>query len=406
MKNHLNNFQKFSLNIFHHTLSFFMHFIPFKYAKILENYQDLAEKLKKNNIKKVMIIVGKTISSKYNLHKDLMDILNKNGIIFLLYTNFTTTPLIKDIEDAALVYKESKAQALIALGGGSIIDAAKAVGVLVSNEGNIKKYQGIFKVKKKPPFMIAIPTTCGSGSETTFAAVIKDNDLNNFIIVSNKIVPDYCLLEPKMLKCLPDDAFNYSIMDTITHAIESYLNISATRKTKKFALKSLSLIKDNLNNAHSTKDDFVAYKALLEASYLAGRSFSRAMVGNIHSLTHGICSYYNLPHGMVNAIILPEMLKEYLKSNYCINKINKISKALNLQTLPDKIHNGLNVVDYILLLNGKFDIPLVLKELKEEDFDKISDHAYQEAHLFYCTPLIFDISDYKEILYLIKSNNN
>ena len=98
--------------------------------------------------------------------------------------------------------------------------------------------------------------------------------------------------------------------------------------------------------------------------------------------------------------------KVYLKSNYCIRKINEIAKAMDLATLPDKIHNGLNLIDWILTMNAKFDIPMVIKELKVEDFDALSDHAYQEAAKIYCTPLIFDIEDYKEILYLVKPNNN
>lgn len=409
MKNHLNSFTRFLLKLEHRLLSFAMHFIPFKRTKLLSSYNDIASTFKARNINKVMIITGRSII-KFDMHKELMEAFNKQNIIFLIYSDFSNDPTTKEIDYASIVYKESKAQALVSFGGGSIIDAAKGVGIQVSNKGGLKKHKGIFKVKKKLPFHIAIPTTCGTGSETTWATVIKDSNSNDkFTIVSNKITPDYAFLNKFNLKTLPKNIYGYSAMDALTHAIESYLNICSTRKSRKDALLAVKTIKNNILlglNLDSKPTDYEPYNKMLIASYLAGRSFNRGMVGNIHSLSHGIASYYNIPHGKINAILLPEMLKEYLKSNYCIRKINEIAKAMDLATLPDKIHNGLNLIDWILTMNAKFDIPMVIKELKVEDFDAISDHAYQEAAKIYCTPLIFDIEDYKEILYLVKPNNN
>lgn len=409
MKNHLNTFTRFLLKLEHRFLSFALHFIPFKHTKLLNSYNDVASAFEAKKINKVMIITGRSII-KFDLHKELMEAFNKQNIIFLIYSDFSNDPTTKEIEYASIVYKESKAQGLVSFGGGSIIDAAKGVGIQVSNKGGLKKYKGIFKVKKKLPFHIAIPTTCGTGSETTWATVIKDSNSNDkFTIVSNKITPDYAFLNKINLKTLPKNIYGYSAMDALTHAIESYLNICSTRKSRKDALLAVKLIKNNILlglNLENKPTDYEPYNKMLIASYLAGRSFNRGMVGNIHSLSHGIASYYNIPHGKINAILLPEMLKEYLKSNYCIRKINEIAKAMDLATLPDKIHNGLNLIDWILTMNAKFDIPMVIKELKVEDFDAISDHAYHEAAKIYCTPLIFDIDDYKEILYLVKPNNN
>ena len=411
-KNHLNSFTRYCLNIFHRCFAFVYKFYPTKYAKLLEDYDDLTSKLKKANIKKVMIILSKSIE-RYDLHKDLMEALNKEKITFLLYTSFSSSPTVRDIEDAALLFQDSKAEGIIALGGGTIIDAAKGVGILIKNKGKLEDYKGVNKIKNKIPFLIAIPTTCGSGSETSVAAMIKCENGDKYSIISNKIVPSYALLDPEFIKYLPKEIFAYCVMDTLTHAIESYINYSGTSKSNKLALEAIKTIFTTAVSIYEhNKDDKVELEItlnqkILEASYYAARSFSKGMVGHVHSLSHGVNSKYpHLSHGKINAIILPEMLKEYLKSSYCIKKLNDIAEYTNLANNRLKIQNALNVIDKILLLNGKFNIPQVLVDLKEEDFLDIEEHAYQEAHILYCTPLIFDIMDYDEILNLIKSNKD
>ena len=388
--------QKFFVRISNYALAGFEYLIRWPEPTVLTKYDDLINVLHRNNIKNLLLVSDKNVY-KFGLTKYVEDALKNGGINYTLYLDVTPNPTFENVYTGKDLYTKNNCQALIAIGGGSVMDCAKTIGVLVNNKGNIEKFKGMFKFHHNIPLMIAFPTTSGTGSETTVAAVVRnDKTGEKFPIESMRLVPKYAFLDKNLLRDLPPSVFATTGMDALTHSIEAYLNIDRTKKTKKYALEASKLIKENLVQGYKDKNDLKAKENMLHASFLAGKAFTRSMVGNVHAIAHALGGKYNLPHGYLNAIILPHILELY--KNKASKRLSELAIYIGIgKPSESEITNANTLIKWINDLNATFGLPTQIKEIKIEDIYDLARASYKEAVPLYPCPVLFDEKDFVEI---------
>ena len=386
----------FFIRIYQYLLKFSLKFVQHKEAKLLSTYEEIADTLKAKNIKKVLLVESGTITRNL-LDNYLKTTLEAKNIEFSSFSDISTNPTLDNCINGKNIYLENKCEAIIAIGGGSPLDCAKGIAILVNTKKPLSKFKGVYKIHHKVPLIVAIPTTCGTGSETTFVTVITDEKTSTkFTITSNKIVPKYALLDPTLIKDLPLHFVGTTAMDAFSHALESYLNITRDSKSKKYSLEAIKLIHDNLSKVKEDPTNLDNKKKLLEASFVAGKAFSRGVVGPIHALSHALGGKYNLGHGYLNAILMPRFLNVYLFS--CYKDLAEISKAMGIPSTGDVYKDAKNVVKYVTIINESFSFKQDLDMLKEEDIKSLAEKAYKESHLLYSSKHFVTKEMYEDIL--------
>ncbi|MCQ2800153.1 MAG: iron-containing alcohol dehydrogenase [Bacilli bacterium] len=380
-------------------------FINFREPELIKgpgSYVKVADVLKEKGFKKPLIVAGPTIE-KIGLLKPLTDRLEELGLSYVKYLGVEPNPTFNSCIPAVELAKKEGTDSIIAFGGGSNMDAAKIIGACLSrNTTDIAKFKGLFKVRKKYNCLIAIPTTAGTGSEVTVAAVIIDPTTRRKYSVSDpNLIPDYAVLDESLLASLPPHVIAACGMDALTHAVEAYVGNATTKKTRKAALDSINMICHNLIGLYQDPHNLAAAKNMLYASYLAGIAITNSYVGYVHALAHQIGGKYNVSHGYANAIILPYVLEAYDKKAY--KKLNEIAKMLELVHPESNDKAGRDAfIQYIKMLNIQLDIPSTLKGvIKNEDLDELAKNAVKEANPFYPVPKILEknelIALYKKI---------
>ncbi len=391
----MNIFFKAYCRLYQLLLKLSIPYLPYRTPKILNSYNDISLIIKKNKLNNIFIVTGPNIYKK-GLLNELENNLKQNNINYYIFNKTKSNPTINNVLEAKKEYIENKCSAIIAFGGGSPMDLAKILGASIVTNKPINKMKGLLKIRKKLPLLIAIPTTAGSGSETTLAAVITDDNHIKYPINDFCLIPKYVLLDYKLTLSLPKNITCTTGMDALTHAIEAYIGQSLTNETKMYSLKAIELILNNLFKAYQYNDE-EAKNNMLIASFYAGCAFTKSYVGYVHALAHAIGGKYNLPHGLLNAIILPKVLIKYDKSIY--KKIAFIAKANNIATENDNNESSFNkFINYILELNNKMNIPTKINELNENDIHYLATLAFNEANPLYPVPKLFSIKDLEDIL--------
>lgn len=391
----MNIFFKAYCRLYQLLLKLSIPFLPYRTPKILNSYNDISLIIKKNKLNNIFIVTGPNIYKK-GLLNELENNLKQNNINYYIFNKTESNPTINNVLEAKKEYIENKCSAIIAFGGGSPMDLAKILGASIVTNKPIYKMKGLLKIRKKLPLLIAIPTTAGSGSETTLAAVITDDNHIKYAINDFCLIPKYVLLDYKLTLSLPKNITCTTGLDALTHAIEAYIGRSLTNETKMYSLKAIELVLNNLYKAYQYNDED-AKNNMLIASFYAGCAFTKSYVGYVHALAHAIGGKYNLPHGLLNAIILPKVLIKYDKSIY--KKIAFIAKANNIATENDNNEISFNkFINYILELNNKMNIPTKINELNENDIHYLATLAFNEANPLYPVPKLFSIKDLEDIL--------
>ena len=378
-----------------------MNFLPWNEPKVFSGEDSvfkIADVLKNENIKNVLLVTDNGLKN-IGLADELIKVLEDNSIKCTVFTDVQQNPSIDNVENAKKVYLENGCCAIIAFGGGSPIDCAKGAGARISNPGKtISQMRGQIKVRKPLPLFIAVPTTAGTGSETTVATVITDTKTHEKYAVNDpKLRPDYAILDPKLTVGLPAHITSTTGIDALTHAIEAYIGKSNTKDTKRSAEKAVRLIFENLERAYNEPKNIQSRKNMLEASYHAGLAFTRAYVGYVHAIAHQLGGLYSTPHGLANAVILPYVLEWFGENVY--EKLSELSKCAGISD-PDKSdkENALLFIQAIKNLNEKFSIPDKFDFIREEDIPIIVKRALKEANPLYPVPKIMDEKDCEEVV--------
>ena len=346
--------------------------------------------IKRLGVSSVLLVTDKGITG-LGLHNKLLRLLDTNKLKYAVYDRTVPNPTIGNIEQALRLYHENKCGAIIGFGGGSPIDCAKGVGARVARPKKpVRKMRGQLKVLLGMPPFIAIPTTAGTGSETTLVSVIVDEQtLEKYAVNDPALIPHYAVLDWTLTKGLPKDITATTGMDALTHAVEAYIGGSNTAQTKKDALTASKLIFTNLFNAYTDGANQTARENMQKAAFLAGAAFTRAYVGNIHAAAHTLGGMYNTPHGKANAVIMPYVLDAYGESVYesLAEMADAAGIAKNCRSHKEKAEAFIAAIRY---MNKVMGIPEKITELKRKDIPVLAKRALKEANPLYPVPIILN----------------
>lgn len=397
----MNIFKKAYCRIYQKIMKFASNFLNFRAPVLLKGENSLL-KIKdvlNENKKQSVLLVSDAFLSSTNYFQELVNDLGKNNIKVSIFNKVIPNPTIDNIEEGLNIYKENKCDAIIAYGGGSPIDCAKGIAARATNPKRpIPKMKGLLKVKHKPAFLIAIPTTAGTGSEATVAAVISNAKTHEkYAINDPKLIPLYAVLDPKLLVSLPGKVTSTTGMDALTHAVEAYIGGSNTKATRKEAKEAVLLIKNNLLKSYQNPTDLEARNNMQIASYKAGLAFTRAYVGYVHAIAHTLGGMYGVPHGLANAVILPHVLRKFGSS--CYTRLAELADYISL-TDKDKTkkEKAEAFIDFIDELNAQMNIPNKIENvIQEKDLPIMVKRAIKEANPLYPVPDLWDEKDFLEI---------
>lgn len=398
----MNIFKKFYCRTYQTAFKLMLPLLPYREPKLLDDNNAVCELLKEKNINKVLLVTDKGIFD-LGLIKSLVDVLTAGGVEISVYSDTVANPTTDNVAEALDMYKNNGCQAIIAFGGGSAMDCAKAVGAKIARPNKtLKQMKGVLKVGKKTPLLIAVPTTAGTGSETTLAAVITDSETRHKYAINDfPLIPDYALIDANLTVGLPKMLTATTGMDALTHAVEAYIGRSTTSQTRKFALFAVKTIFENILEVYNNGSNVEARKNMLIASYNAGLAFTKSYVGYVHAVAHSLGGKYNVAHGLANAVILPHMLRKFGKSIH--KKLWKLAVYAGLCTEEETFASGARLfIEKIDSLNKEMNIPTTLDCVKVEDIEELAKTAEHEGNPLYPVPVLFTAKELETIYYDIK----
>ena len=370
--------------------------LPYRKPKRLESVNELPALFIKKNIDSVMLVTDASIRSN-NITSNLENLLIKAGITCIVYDKTVANPTTDNVEEARQLYLDNGCKALIGFGGGSSIDCAKAVGArIVKPNQPLSKMKGILKVRKKLPLLVAIPTTAGTGSETTLAAVIVDSETRHKYPINDfPLIPHYAVLDPEVTKTLPPSLTATTGMDALTHAVEAYIGRSTTHGTRKDSIRAVQLIFKYLERAYKDGNDITARKKMLYAAYLAGSAFTKSYVGYVHAVAHSLGGRYNTPHGLANAVLLPHVLKAYGPAVH--KKLANLAICIGIADENTPEEDASNAfIEAICNMQKALNIPEYIDGIVEDDIPKLARYAEKEANPLYPVPVLMTARELRQ----------
>ena len=351
--------------------------------------QKIPELLKKEKVGKVMVVTGPTVGKR--LAPRILAELDKAGIQYTHFDQVEANPSVNTVNKIQKLYLDSGCEGFIAIGGGSPMDAAKAAAArVVRPRTSVGKMAGLLKVGKKIPPYIAVPTTAGTGSETTIAAVITDSDTHHkYALMDLHLVPKYAVLDPEMTRELPGKITSTTGMDALTHAVEAYVCWTYnTNESIRLAEEAVCEIFRYLERAYNDGSDMEARTQMLIAAYKAGFAFTRAGVGNVHAIAHTLGGLYNTPHGLANAVILPIVLEDYGEAVH--EKLAHLAELTGVKFTGTDAEKARAFIDEIRAMNRRMDIPTGFDFIQEKDIPQMIEWALAEANPVYPVPVVYD----------------
>jgi alcohol dehydrogenase class IV len=331
------------------------------------------------------------------------DVLSGAGIPFIQFGAVEPNPSVNTVNAIFTLYNSEHCDGMIAIGGGSSMDAAKgAAARVVRPRRTVNQLGGLLRVLKKLPPFIAVPTTAGTGSETTIAALITDTSTHHkYAIMDLSLIPRYAVLDPELTIGLPPAITAATGMDALTHAVEAYLCWTYnTSESIAFALDAVKIIFANLEKVYKNGNDIEGRQAMLLASYKAGFAFTRAGVGNVHAIAHTLGGLYNTPHGLANAVILPKVLENYGAAVH--KKLAELAEVAGLDRAGTDTEKARRFIDAIYGMNERMGIPKDFDFIKDEDIPKIIQWADKESNPLYPVPVLYSQDRFRAVIETIR----
>lgn len=365
--------------------------LPYRQPKLLGSLAECIPLLKDKNIASVLLVADGGVRD-LGLTKPLEDALKAANIACAVYEQRTPNPTIDNVDAAREVYINANAKAIIAVGGGSAMDCAKVVGARIARPKKpVQKMRGLLRILLPTPLLIAAPTTAGTGSETTLAAVITDAKLHHKYPINDfALIPDVAVLDPALTLGLPPQLTATTGLDALTHAVEAYIGRSTNKLTRSMAEEAVTLIAKHLRTAYADGRNIEARRGMIRAAYCAGIAFTRSYVGYVHGIAHSLGGQYGVAHGLANAVILPRMLDVYGPA--CHKKLAKLARIARIvpemQTDDDDAARAF--IDWIDDMNRNFGLPRGFAQIKEADIDTMAGHADKESNPLYPVPVLMD----------------
>ena len=356
-------------------------FIPTVTLMGIGAHKQLGSRIKALGGNKPLIVTDKGIT-KAGLAGKISDLVRKDaGVEPAIFDETIPNPTDKNVHDGVDFYKKNNCDMIITLGGGSPHDCGKGIGLVVANGGSIKDYEGVDKSMKPMPPFIAINTTAGTGSEMTRFCIITDTSRKvKMAIVDWRVTPTLAINDPLLMAGMPPSLTAATGMDALTHAVEAYVSTIATPVTDACALKAIELVSKHLRAAVANGGDMAARDNMAYAEYLAGMAFNNASLGHVHAMAHQLGGFYDLPHGVCNAILLPHVQR--------FNMIAKMDRFVDIAKAMGEVVEGMSpraaaekAIDAIKTLSKDIGIPSGLTELgvKEKDLKTMAENAQKDA---------------------------
>jgi alcohol dehydrogenase len=356
-------------------------FIPTVTLMGVGAHKEVGKQVKVLGGKKPFICTDKGIT-KAGITQKIADLVKQDaGVDCVVFDQTVPNPTDTNVHDGLKVYQDKKCDLIISLGGGSSHDCAKGIGIVSTNGGHIRDYEGVDKSKKPMPPFIAINTTAGTASEMTrFCIITNTSNHVKMAIVDWRVTPNVAINDPLLMAGMPPALTAATGMDALTHAVEAYVSIIATPVTDACALQAIQLIATNLRAAVANGADMVARDNMAYAEYLAGMAFNNASLGHVHAMAHQLGGFYDLPHGVCNAILLPHVSQ--------FNLIAKVNRFVDIAEAMGENVDGLSpraaadkALEAIKKLSSDVGIPSGLKELgvKEKDLKTMAENAQKDA---------------------------
>ncbi|MCB7317248.1 iron-containing alcohol dehydrogenase [Lacrimispora sp. 210928-DFI.3.58] len=425
----MNKLKKSYCRIYQTAFKAALPFLPYRKPEIAGSVTRIPEIIKKHGCSHVLIITDAGIRG-LGLTARLEEALALAGVSYSMYDKTVANPTTANVAEALELYRQEGCDAIVAFGGGSSIDCAKAVGArIVKPKQPLSHMKGILKVHKRIPLLIAVPTTAGTGSETTLAAVITDSETRHKYAINDfPLIPRYAVLDPKVTLSLPPFITATTGMDALTHAVEAYIGNSTTKETRRDALRAVRLIFENLDTAYQDGGNVKARANMLKASFYAGCAFTKSYVGYVHAVAHSLGGEYNVPHGLANAILLPFVLEAYLEASgtgcdsdcktgsraaskkaarrnapgsYCkkLRQLAIAAHAAKKDTPCDEAARSF--IQAVKDMKKRFQIGDTVKEIRKEDIPKLARYADKEANPLYPVPVLMDAEELEQFYYLL-----
>lgn len=354
--------------------------LPYRQPELLTAVTDIPSLLQREHIGRVLLITDAPLRA-LGLTQELEKALSQAGIACAVYDGVVPNPTVDNVEQCRALYLESGAQAMIAFGGGSPMDCAKAAGARIARpQKAVQAMGGLLKVLRKTPLLIAVPTTAGTGSETTLAAVITDPATHyKYPINDFALIPDAAVLDYHVTLGLPKQITATTGMDALTHAVEAYIGRSTTKLTRAMAEEAVTLIAKYLLRAYRDGQDAEARTQMLQAAYDAGIAFTRSYVGYVHGVAHSLGGQYGVPHGLANAVILPYFLEEYGPS--CHKALARLARKAGIaeETSADE-PAARAFIAWVWEMNRAMEIPSCIPEIRAADIPALAAHAAKESN--------------------------
>ncbi|MCP1224210.1 L-threonine dehydrogenase [Sebaldella sp. S0638] len=345
-----------------------------------DSLKDSIIEVKKRKFKKALVVTDEMLV-KAKLTDMLINELELNEIEFHIYDKTKPNPTITNVNDGIKIFRKENCDFVISFGGGSPHDCAKGIALILANGGEIKDYEGLDKSEKPQIPLVAINTTAGTASEITRFSIITDEERHiKMAIVDKHVTPIIAVNDPKLMAGMPKSLTAATGMDALTHAIEAYVSTVANPITDACAEKAISLIRDNLKNAVENGSDITARSNMAFAEYLAGMAFNNASLGYVHAMAHQLGGFYNLPHGVCNALLLPHVQEYNIKA--AAPRLKKVAELMGADVNGMSDEKGAKkAVELIRKLSQEVGIPESLEklEVKKEDFSILAENALKDV---------------------------
>lgn len=398
----MNVFYKAYCRVFQQTMRAAMPLLHLREPQKVNGLGKLAELIEKQGKKSVLIVTDDILHNKLKLIDGLKEDLANRGIKVTVFDKTVPNPTIGNIEEAYSLYTENDCEGIIAFGGGSPMDCAKGVGCKVANpKKQISQMKGVLKVnhRGKYPDLYAVPTTSGTGSEATLAAIISNPDTKEkYPIEDPVLIPKYAVLDPNLTLGLPPHITSTTGIDALTHAVEGYIGSENTELTRDRAIRATKLIFAWLEKAYEDGTNIKARAYMQDASYLAGVAFTRSYVGNVHAMAHALGGFYHTPHGLANAVILPYILDFYGETAHV--KLAELATCVGIKgaSTADLANKFIQAIKD---MNTKMNIPTYIDGIQEEDIPVMAERAFKEANPLYPVPKIMSKQDFIDMYHKI-----
>ncbi len=355
-----------------------------------------ADILRENGLRRPFVVASRRQCADEHF-RALQEALDEQDILLSVFSSVEPNPSVETVEKIAAQYKFDRCDCFLVIGGGSPMDAAKAAAArLARPERSLSRLAGLLKVRRRVPPLIAVPTTAGTGSETTIAAVITGSDHHKYAVSDLCLIPRYAILDPTLSAGLPPHITAETGMDALTHAVEAYLSrFYNTGMTRALAESAVVTIFAHLERAYRDGASLEDRAAMLQASFDAGAAFTRASVGNVHAIAHTLGGLYGTPHGLANAVLLPLVLEDYGAAAY-----SRLARLAGLVGLPGetKEARAKAFIAEIRAMNARMGIPDHFDTIREEDIPLMSKWASQEANPVYPVPVIYDEARFARVI--------